>query len=572
MRGRQVRSIGQVAYTPSHFCDDRFVDAERLVARGEEALAQGRWEDARVAFEAALEQEESAAALLGLGGARWWLADAPGAVALMERAYTLLREDGAVADAVFTAVWLAAVYQKSLGNPAACSGWVARAARLLEEAGEEGALHGWVWLARSYEATDREHALVPARRALALAREAGDADLELCALGELGSVLVALGQVDEGLSLVDEAMTGALAGEFESPETVAATTCSMLVACDLVADLDRVTQWCRVADRFMRTYGCPFLFADCRMRYGAVLLATGHWQEAEEELGNALSTAPAETDYHLRARVCLAELRVRQGRLAEAEALVADAEERAMVRPVAAAIRHAGGEHALAAALLARHLDGGGSADVEAAGVLGLLVEANLGAGDVDAARAGAERLAALADRQGLDRVAAHAALASGRVALAAGAHADAAGLFEAAMERFARATLPYETARARLALAEALAADQPAVAVAEAQGACATFEQLGAPRDVDAAAALLRALGAPARTGPKGVGVLTQREQEVLGLLREGLSNPEIAERLFISRKTAAHHVSSVLSKLGLRNRVEAAAYAARAGAHGRG
>jgi DNA-binding NarL/FixJ family response regulator len=75
----------------------------------------------------------------------------------------------------------------------------------------------------------------------------------------------------------------------------------------------------------------------------------------------------------------------------------------------------------------------------------------------------------------------------------------------------------------------------------------------------------LVRDLGGPARTGPKGVGLLTAREVEVLGLLGEGLTNAEIAARLYISTKTAGNHVSAVLSKLHLRSRQEAAAYAVR-------
>ena len=89
-------------------------------------------------------------------------------------------------------------------------------------------------------------------------------------------------------------------------------------------------------------------------------------------------------------------------------------------------------------------------------------------------------------------------------------------------------------------------------------------FERLGAARDADRVAAFLRVLGVAARTGPKGVGALTAREQEVLRLLGLGLSNPEIAARLHVSRKTASHHVSRILTKLNLRNRAEAAAFAA--------
>jgi DNA-binding NarL/FixJ family response regulator len=103
-------------------------------------------------------------------------------------------------------------------------------------------------------------------------------------------------------------------------------------------------------------------------------------------------------------------------------------------------------------------------------------------------------------------------------------------------------------------------------VAAREAGIALAAFEDLGASRDADAAAALLRHLGVRAsRSGPRNIGRLTKREQEVLGLLGEGFSNPEIAERLFVSRRTVEHHVERVLAKLGVRGRAEAAAVAAR-------
>ena len=125
---------------------------------------------------------------------------------------------------------------------------------------------------------------------------------------------------------------------------------------------------------------------------------------------------------------------------------------------------------------------------------------------------------------------------------------------------------LPQEgLARARFALARSVGAEQPEVAVGEARVALAEFERLGAPREADAAAAFLRDRGVAGRTGPKGLELLSRREREVLALLGQGLTNAEIAARLFISTKTAGNHVSNVLSKLNLRSRTEAAAFAVR-------
>jgi len=222
------------------------------------------------------------------------------------------------------------------------------------------------------------------------------------------------------------------------------------------------------------------------------------------------------------------------------------------------------GQTALAAALLHRRLNAVGDDNTLAAPFLALLVDVQLAQGDVGGAWATTDRLAGIAERSGLPRIAAEADLARGRVGVAAG-EPDAVRQLESALSRFAAQGMALQAARARLELARANEESQPEVAVGDARTALAEFDRLGAPRDADSAAALLRRRGVGGRTGLKRAGLLSRREQEVLRLLAEGLTNAEIAARLFISTKTAGHQVSNVLAKLSVRTRGEAAAWALR-------
>ncbi|CAN5873898.1 hypothetical protein BH23ACT12_BH23ACT12_00440 [soil metagenome] len=536
------------------------MDTDEVVAQGRLALKEGRWADARDAFEAALAVEERPDAVQGLGDALWWLGDAGGYLKTMERAYTMFRESGETLEALVMCLWLSGVQLKSMGNRAACRGWIATAERLAKQSDIQE-MSGWLLWARASATTDPATAMDCSQRSLQIAGQAGDRDLELCAMSELGKALVGLGRVAEGMELIDEAMAGAIGGESQSLDTVVATCCSMMGACDQAADLDRVAEWCRAADRFMQTYGSPFLYADCRLRYGCVLLATGHWANAERELLAAAAATTRDTDYYQLATARLAELRLRQGRQEEAEKLLAQIADSPAGQAPLARLHHLRGQNETATRLLGRLLGGGEIENVERASALDLLVDCRLAEKDIETAAGALDELTSLA-HPGAERVQAHRAFAEARIVLAMEAGAEE-GL-ERAMRLFSNCKLPYETARVRLVLASALSG-KPEVAMAEAQGAFSTFERLGAVTDADGAARLIRSLGGAARTGPKDAGVLTKREQEVLRLLGAGLSNPQIAERLFLSRKTVSHHVSNVLSKLGFRNRSEAAVQAER-------
>ncbi|GAA1563806.1 hypothetical protein GCM10009789_16170 [Kribbella sancticallisti] len=534
------------------------------IATGQAALAAGRWAEARVAFEAAVDTAPTdGAALDGLGEVLWWLGDPTRSQQCREAAYARFRSTGDTGRAVNAALGIAVTYEANFGNSAAASGWVSRAERLLTGTGDPYA--GWAAVTRAYVTGDAKQAAASYREALAAARRVGDIDLELCSLSGLGEKLVLLGEVEKGLAMLDEAMAGALGGECTRLDAVAYISCYMLVACELAADLDRARQWCQVADRFIARYGCPFLSTRCRVVYGSVLVSAGQWDEGEQELLRAIAMSQgAGPALATEAVARLAELRLRQGRTEEAARLLGGRENELRGCLAVAALRLARGDGPGATTAVRRWLAETAAQQLSSASALALSVRTHLASDDLDGARAAAATLTSLAEQRRLPYVEALATASAAYVSTATDPPDGQAGeLWERTVRLFSRLGMPYEVASAQLELARTLADDHPDAAAAEATAALDTFTGMGAIPAADATAALLRSLGRTPPPGQRGTGELTRRERQVLRLIGLGLSNPEIGARLHISRKTAEHHVSHVLAKLGARNRAEAVARA---------
>nr|WP_055509255.1 LuxR family transcriptional regulator [Nonomuraea pusilla] len=278
----------------------------------------------------------------------------------------------------------------------------------------------------------------------------------------------------------------------------------------------------------------PLLAVDARLVLGMLALARGEWEEAAEQLGEA-GVRDCESGFlpvAVLASAGLIELHLARGAL---DAALSEAEW------AVGRLRRKGiwvwGDQLVPQAVEAL-LKAGRSG--EAAGLVAEFA-------------AGVERRTAPS---------AHAALG-----LALGALAEHEGGHEDAAARYAEAKAAYEAmprphAAARAAEAEAgvrLALGARDEAARLVGGAAERYAALGATRDAARCRRLLREIGAagPARRARKaGGGVLSPREAEVARLVALGHTNREIAEVLFLSRRTVDTHVARVLHKLGVRTR----------------
>jgi DNA-binding CsgD family transcriptional regulator len=552
--------------------DDVPMDGSTLQS-GWTAFAAGDWEVAKRRFEAAIKEDPSPESIDALGRTLWWMKDVAGAVEARTAAYGAYRQTEKLDEAARIAVWLARELRMLFRNDVAADGWLARAQTLATEL-DTSSVYGWIALARAEASLQASDAVTLGERALAIAREHRDRDLEVISLARLGLIEVATGEVESGVIHLDESMAAATGLETSDAQYAAEAYCCLMEASELLGDSNRFAQWSAAISTVQGRLG-PLeglgsssaygnLSAFCASCCGGMYLVTGRLDEAESELQQAIVDLESSG---LQSRCVhpvtqLAELRVLQGRFEEARALLEPYEDLPeAVRP-SAVLDLALGDPEGAMARLERRIEELGDVTVSAQPLQTVLVDACISARHLNAAATAVKAIQDVATLTGSNRHAAEALFSEGKL-LSARGDATAANVLRTAALRLSEASMALDACRARMELARTLSESNKPVAISEARAALAAFDRLGATLDADAAAAFLRELGVRGRTGPKNLDLLTKREREVLRLVAQGFSNGEIADRLFISIKTAGHHVSNILSKLGLRSRTEAAAFA---------
>ena len=390
-----------------------------------------------------------------------------------------------------------------------------------------------------------------------------------------GLALVASGAVSEGMRRLDEVNAAVVAGELKDLVAIGLSCCYMLAACERVRDYDRAVQWCARLKVFCEKWGLRPLFAVCRTQYASICMWRGTWLEAEQELmtaGDELAASrPAMTPDAI---VRLAELRRRQGRLTEAASLFEQAGSHGLAFLGRAELAFDRGDMRAAAEHIDRYLRRVPTQNrTDRAAGLELLVRAHAAAGNLDGARTALAELTGIAAMVTTVPLKASTSLASGWVAMASDAADEARRHFEDAVDRFVQSNAPYEVARARIELARALATlDRVDEAAMEARRAIELLTELRAELEISRARLLLDSLPQASDIAERSArrrndSGLTARELEVLRLVAHGLTNPEIAEKLFVSDHTVHRHLANILNKLSVSSRAAAVAQAARRG-----
>ena len=518
------------------------------------------WSEIHRRLSARAEDRLGAADLDALADALFWLDRPLESAAMWHRAYLAHRDRNERAEATMAA-WRAFFEHFQLGERAVASGWLERMRGLTaEDPGSPEA--GYVELAEAswaHVAGDLEVALGHCRRAVAAGAEHGDANLTALATETQGRLLIDLGELTQGLALLDEAMLSVV-GEALDPLFTGWIYCEVLSTCRNLADLARASEWTRAATRWCDTLEAGRAYAGiCRVHQVELDCLHGDWSGAEQGITRACAELLAvDPRYAGEAHYVAGELCRLRGDDAAAESAYRRAHELGRVpQPGLALLRLAKGDAASALAALRETSGSSGDPPLQRARSLAALVAAELQGGSLEGARAALAKLAEVSgggDSSYLQAIEAHA---RGSVQAAGDRPEEAVGTLREARRRFADLAMPRETAVVGMLLGRvAQRVGDVEGARLELESARATFSSLGAAPDLAATEALLAGPSVD-RHG------LSDRELEVLWLVARGQTDREIAADLVISEHTVARHVSNIRTKLGVTTRAAATAYA---------
>ncbi|GAA1807308.1 helix-turn-helix transcriptional regulator [Agromyces neolithicus] len=525
---------------------------------GRAAAADRRWADAYERLAGVDASDGLGASELDLLATVALLRGEPQAsVDALTRAYEAHLAADDTAGAAHSAGWLA-LNLIELGDFTRSVAWAARAMRLAGNMAEPGALAGFVRLAPAVAqlgSGNPAEARLEFEQVLAIAERHGDRELAAITRIGLGKALIEVDAIAEGFECFDALMTAVAAGEVE-PVPTGVVSCAVISDAIMAFDLERATEWTRVLDRWCRDQPELVTFSGQRHALDAcLLLLRGAWAEASTAAELALSRFRT-GDYRAvyGAPYYHAELARLRGAFHSAEESYRRAGESGWEPQPGLSLLHlAAGRTDRAQEEIRRSV--AGADPFTRRFLLPAVVEIEVAAGDLGAARHAVDELREAGRSTPTPMLAATVAAAEGRVLLAEGNPAAALDAAHAAADAWKALAAPYERARSVVSAGRALLelGDRDA-ALAEFKGAREVFVALGAAPALAELEDLM---------GDRRAGVLTPREVEVLRLVSTGLTNRAIGTRLSLSEKTVARHIANIFGKLELSSRAAATAYA---------
>jgi ATP/maltotriose-dependent transcriptional regulator MalT len=496
---------------------------------------------------------------MALATSSYLLGNVDEAVRALQAGYQDRIRNGDSLGAVRFASWLGLLLNVR-GEIAVGGGWVARAQRLLETETDDVVERGYVLAHEFFQHLGRgdlARAAETAARVLETGRRFNEHDLIAQGLMMQGRMMIYFGRVPEGLALLDEAMVGLSAGEV-SPIIAGMAYCSLIEACQELSDFSRAASWTSALTRWRDAQpGLVPYTGQCSLHRGQIMRLRGAYDEALAEFAQAQRRYEKEGTV-APAGMALTEqgdvLRIR-GKLDEAEAAYRQAAEHGHEPQPGLALAWLARGRTTAAISAVRRLLAEAQDPVHRSWMLPAAVDVLVSAGLLDEARQDSDELTGIASAFGNSALRAMATYAAANVELASGELEDALSHARESYRLWSDVGAPYEAARARVLVARALRElgdeDSATTELAVARRAFAEVGAVPAAKEVD------RLLG---RARPAG---LTERELEVLRLVAEGRSNPDIARVLVLSHKTVERHLSNIFTKLDVPSRTAAAAYA---------